>query len=476
MAAAADRPTIRNSRRRSDGLSARVFFRPEPQTRRASVMRRNMARNVTSLAFVAAGVAAVAASDVAEAQFIGEGRNVAVRERARPGYEADGVQMGAFVARPVTQLRGRYDDNIFAADRDAPDTGDPRSTETADFINDASFRTSIETIWPVHSIYGFGSFNYLAYADNEDENRLNAEVGAGGRYDITSRSAVGTRFSASRRHEGRQSSNSPVDSVDPIRFDVLSTSLNASQTFDQVRLRGSVDYRDFSYQDGRDIDGDVIEQGFRDRGEVYVTGRGEYAISPDSLLFFQVGGNDRSYDQTTNVLDRSSTGYDILTGAAFDITNLVRGEVGIGYFTQNFDDTLPGADDTLDGFDLSVDVDWFVTQLTTVTLGAARDVAESSLLGSSGYLATSARVSVDHEYLPNLLFSGAVDYVIDDYQGIDREDNRYGVALGATYLFNERYGFDFSVARSQQESTGDAAGGVADYDINSVEATFRMAL
>src|SRR4051812_45749542 len=43
-------------------------------------------------------------------------RNVSVRERGRPGYEAIGIHAGGFYMFPRLTADGQYNDNIFASE------------------------------------------------------------------------------------------------------------------------------------------------------------------------------------------------------------------------------------------------------------------------------------------------------------------------------------------------------------------------
>jgi len=119
-----------------------------------------------------------------------------------------------------------------------------------------------------------------------------------------------------------------------------------------------------------------------------------------------------------------------------------------------------------------MNVTWFPSELTNVTFRAARDVGESALVGSSGFVSTSMAVAVDHDLYWNVLLFGEVGYASDDYEGIDRVDDRFSISAGATYLIDEKYAVDVVVSRLSQESDGAQA--FRNFDVNKLGVKLRM--
>lgn len=74
-------------------------------------------------------------------------------------------------------------------------------------------------------------------------------------------------------------------------------------------------------------------------------------------------------------MTRDSDGYDVGVGAAFDFTNLIRGEAFVGYLEQEYDQV---GFQKVDGIDFGLNGEWYASELTTVTAGINRTVEESS--------------------------------------------------------------------------------------------------
>jgi hypothetical protein len=162
----------------------------------------------------------------------------------------------------------------------------------------------------------------------------------------------------------------------------------------------------------------------------------------------------------------------VLAGANFELAALVRGEIGVGYLTQEFDDS---AFDDVSGFGARAQVEWFPTQLTTVTLTGSRTVEDAAISRSSSYLSNNVNLQVDHELLRNLILSGTAGYGKDDYRGIDRTDERYNAGVSATYIMNRAVGVTLAYNHMNQDSSGaDSSLDVANYTVDRVALTLTL--
>jgi hypothetical protein len=80
-------------------------------------------------------------------------------------------------------------------------------------------------------------------------------------------------------------------------------------------------------------------------------------------------------------------------------------------------------------------------------------------VSSPGYLRSDVGVSVDHELFRNLLLNGRINYQNDDYEGIDRTDNRFDVGAGVRYLLNNNAYLGGSYTLTRRNSDGAFATG-----------------
>ena len=103
---------------------------------------------------------------------------------------------------------------------------------------------------------------------------------------------------------------------------------------------------------------------------------------------------------------------------------------------------------------MNAEVQWFPTQLTTVSVNAARRSSPQLDAQSPGAIDRSAGLSIDHELLRNVILGGRASYTQTDYALIDREDkqNRLGASVG--YRMNRHLRFDLGYDYIDQQSRG----------------------
>jgi hypothetical protein len=296
------------------------------------------------------------------------------------------------------------------------------------------------------------------------EDTENGAVGLNSRLDVTHDIGIGVGASYEHNSESRTSPNTPEAAVNPIEYDVGSVFIVGATQLTRVRLSARFDYQSYSYQDGRTASGATIYQQDRDYDVSIGTFRAEYAALPGTSVFANlVLNHQENLNLLPTDLSRTNSGYELTVGSNFDLSHLIRGEVFIGYLDQSFD---IGAYKEVSGVSLRGYVQWFPTQLLTVTLSGTRIPVDSAIPGIGAYLDSNVSGRFDYELLRNLLVSGTVTYENDDYTGLSRHDDRNFETLSATYLMNRRVGLSLTYAHQQNSSTGALAG--LDFDIHSL--------
>ncbi|WP_375547540.1 outer membrane beta-barrel protein [Oceanicaulis alexandrii] len=382
-------------------------------------------------------------------------KNVSVLQRPRPDYDAGGVQNGALLIYPELTLGLEFTDNVFGTS----------SNEESDTIAVITPAVSFNTTWSRHAVSGDASVTRREHFDFSDESVWNFTAGAGGQLDITREAnlVAGARYSSLT--EPRTSAGAAGQAAEPIEYDTWASYIGGERASGRLRALGRVDYSTFDYDDAPLFGGGIVDQDFRDRDELVLTGRGDYAMSPDTALFARLRYNDRAYDLSPPdvPLLRDSDGYTFDVGADFDIRGVARGVIGVGYTEQDYES--PALPD-IDGLSVEGLVEWFPTQLTTVSFNASRSVQDSAVAGSGGFFGTSVGVNVDHELRRNVIISAGVSLSEDDYSGIDRTDERLNVTAGVTYFVNRTAGIRASFSYQDQDSSG--AAGNQDFSKNVI--------
>lgn len=379
-------------------------------------------------------------------------RNISVRQRPRPDYTPLGIDLGAFTGQASIEIRPEYNDNVFAT-----------PVEQDDFILFVAPEFSVSSNWSRHRLSGYARGDFSRYNDFESENADQYAFGGDGILNVGRAGMVGLALDFNHRIMPRSAADAPTNAVSPVEYDQLAYGLLGSYEFNRLRVSGGLTFRDFDFDNAVDALGGVIFEDDRDRDDFNISARADFAISPATAIFVRTTLTERDYRLETPAaaVDRDSTGFDVVVGANFELSTLIRGEVGVGFVSNDYDSAaLPDQD----SFGARAELEWFPTQLTTVTLTAAQTLEETQLVGSPGYTSTNVAVQVDHELRRNIILTGYLGTGMDDYEGIDRDDDRTGGSLGVTWLLNRRVAVVGTASHFNVDSKGLDAG--REFDVN----------
>jgi hypothetical protein len=250
-------------------------------------------------------------------------------------------------------------------------------------------------------------------------------------------------------YEERTDGGAPVNAASPVPYTTYGVFGRGVYQDGRVRGSASVDYRNYQWDSVAAIGGGEISQSFRNEGVTTVAGRGEYAPTPDTGVFGEVAFVNSGYEAFTGQTDRNSNEYRVLAGADFDLTALVRGEIGGGYVDREYASAFYGS---ISGFAVRGQVEYFPTQLTTLTLNVSRSIQDAVIPNSGGYFSNLIGVKVDHELLRNLILNAAATYEYDDYNQVDRHDAITNFKVGFEYLLSRGVGINASYSYAQRDS------------------------
>lgn len=391
------------------------------------------------------------------------GRNESVTERPRPDYDPKGIRFGSLMVRPSLTAEAATDSNIFYQGVNEQD----------DVILALRPRLVAETDWSRHRLYAEIGADDLKYQDNDSEDRTDVYARGEGKLTVWRESFLVLGGRQERLTERRGAPDAPDAAAKPGRFEVRSAYLGGVHEFNRARVSLRVDRENLNYKDVPLLLGGVADQDQRDHTTTTLTGRLEYAISPDTAVVFQASGNERKYDlkPPRADFDRDSEGVSYLIGFNTDLSNLIRGELIAGYLMQNYADP---ALKTAEGLALEANIEYFATPITTLSLRGRRRVEETLTWLASSYVGTEAEFRIDHELRRNIVLGAGVGMVNRDFQGMTRDDDVMTADLGARILLNRRLELGARWRYERQDSSGPLAD--PDYDINrfGVSATVRF--
>lgn len=368
-------------------------------------------------------VVAFSSGGVAHAQGLDRGQGV--MDRVRPDYEAAGLRLGSFVAYPAAEILVGYDDNILAED----------GNENDDAVFTLAPSLFVESDWARHAISFGADSSSVLFPSESDEQHTDWSVVGNGRLDLLESS----NLTASMRFLNLTEDRGNIDAVQVVRkpteYDQFDVNGTFNHRFNRVSTSLGGSFTRLNFSDSPRIGGGTVDQDFRDRDIARGLAQLGYEVLPGHSAFVRVSINNRNYRKSPPAVPfkRDSFGYEIVTGWSAGISNLVDGEVYLGYLDQNYDS---GALRDVDGVSFGLDLNWYATELTTVRGKVSRSVADSTSPGAGGILISRVAIGIDHELMRNVLLNGDLSYESGRFRGTSREDDRVSAAMGVQYLLN----------------------------------------
>jgi hypothetical protein len=357
-------------------------------------------------------------------------RNISVTQRPRPGYDPLPIHAGGFDVLPQLTAGVAENDNIYAA---------PSGGKTSDTIFTATPELDVNSNWSRNAVQAFVRVPVDAYVSHSTEDTTDYAVGGSGRLDAGHGQISGGGDTGEYTEARTAVGVSPV-SIRPIRYGLTDGFIDAQEEFNRLRVTGRVDIANYKYNNGTAPGGGLVFEEYRDRTDYTYTGKGEYAVSPDTSIYVDADYNQHRYRLTSAPL--------------VSINENSQGEqVNIGALAK---------------------VEWFPSDLTTVTLVGSRQLEDAAITASPVYVAGIASLNVDHELLRNLILTGKAGYEDDTFKGVQRDDHRTTAYVGAKYLVNRVVGITLGYTYLDQRSMGAAQGTSYTNNIVSLSTSLKF--
>jgi hypothetical protein len=366
------------------------------------------------------------------------GRFTSVTDRSQPEFDPEPVRAGSFEISSSLGLAAQYNSNVFAASKDSDNT-------TADTILIVNPQIEAQSTWSSHSLSAGVNLERRQYNKYDTENVEVYDTFVDGRLDVLRSFQLNGGVFAGHDAEQRYEAGSE-GVTDPIEYDRVGATAGALYQRDRIQLQAGVGTTEYDYD---------YTASFRDMTENFVSARGSYAISPDIAVFVQGRVAELDYVDPGTVQNpsRDGTRSSAQIGASFELQAPFRGEVAVGQFNEEKD-----ASAGTDGLSVNGFVEWFPTQLTTVTFRANRGVYDSGVAESPSSTNATVGVRIDHELRRNILLFADFRTGTDTYDGIDREDSFNDFAAGVGYKLNKHAlvegGYNFHTQSSSGAQQG----------------------
>ena len=398
----------------------------------------------TTVAAIVAAIGVLPLAAHAQDSNFARDRNSPVASRIPAGYEPLGLRFGSFNVAPTLSIGLEKNDNIYYEAID----------KTGDLISQIAPGVAISSDWGRHQITATLSADYADYEKHTSQNTLAWDAGLAGRLDIHGANYLfgGLGFSTNYEPSFSPDVLSFGQPVKPIKFNATQANGGFVVEGNRLKFTGTGSYANYDYFDTTTLSGENVPEKARDYDSFIVSGRADYAVSPDTAIYAVLNDNTRNY-RAASAKAQGSHGNDFAVGLDFDLTNLVTGSFQVGYLDQKYKNPLYKA---IKAPAFKAGIQYFPTDMTTVHFTANRTVNETPQVNASGYLSSDYSIGVDHELLRNLVLMANYEFINDKYHGfdVDRHDNRSALNFGARYLLSRNLTINAGYTYSDLKSHG----------------------
>ncbi|NGM24205.1 outer membrane beta-barrel protein [Roseomonas stagni] len=359
--------------------------------------------------------------------------------RVAPAYIAPGVRVGNFIINPFVEAEGRYNSNIFA-----------QPAARSDFITRVTAAGAARSDLPVHAVNASARIDSYTYSRYSSEDRVDGEVTANGRLDISRDAWIYGGAAYFSTHEDR---GSPDDrrGREPTRASGYVAESGSVARFGAISLGADIQATRREFDDVSTSTGTPIRNSLRDRWEFVGAARAAYEFFPGYAAVARVEGNIRNYDSSVDTLgfNRDSRGFRTEAGIGVDLTQLIRADFLVGYLQQDYEDNrLRDAS----GFSTRGVLNWTPSRLTVVAASLDRTVVET-VTNASSVVRTAGSVVVRHELARNTVLTGSAYAAYDEFSGLPREDTTVGTLARITYALTPNLYVTSSAGYRRRTST-----------------------
>ncbi|MFN3213531.1 MAG: outer membrane beta-barrel protein [Henriciella sp.] len=403
-------------------------------------MKKNLLK-ISSLGALCVAIGAGSAVAQEDEDFFIRNKYEAVTDRSQPEFDPLPIRTDGFEITPEVSFTAGATSNLFATGND----------EVDDYFLGIRPSIDVRSTWSRHALGLRGRIDHIEYGDTSSESRTNLNLGGDGRLDVSREVNLFGAFQADDLTEPRSNIASVENASEPVEYTRVGGEAGIQYEAGRLRIRGAAGLETFDYDDVALNDGLIQDQDFRDRDVTSLVVRTSYAVERDWAVFAEVDHSESDYDGPNifTALNRDFSNTSLRVGTDFELRNLIRGDIGIGAFQSEYDD--PTVDD-VSGLSVDGGLQWFASQLTTLSFGAGRGVIDPGLSQSNAAVRTNVSARADHELRRNVIVSGEARFTNFDFENVDRNDDRWNLRAAATWKVNPNLWVDGSYELTDQSS------------------------
>lgn len=366
--------------------------------------------------------------------FAGNVEQQPVYNRVHSGFEIPGTRIGDLLIHPSAKLLETFNDNIYAT----------QNNKRSDFITRIAPGITAQTLNKDRGLKADLNTDHGLYRDNTRENYTDIHMSIIPYLQITHASRLEGKLAFEREHDARtaEAATNNIGAEEPVQWNRSVGRLGWQYKPGRIAFSPFAQYSQNRYENVAAMNGGAtFINNDRDRNETEAGFELSCDLTDQNTVYFKTTGFSKDYirndfDQATftpTAISRDSTGHDTRVGSIFQLTPLIHLDANAGYYHQNFDANAFHDVSTMVG---KLNASWQVTALTTVDLGAKRDVFETNQMDASSFIQNAVTAKITHELRRNILVGIEATTGTNHYQGSSRKDDFWGAGPVVTYKMN----------------------------------------
>ncbi len=280
------------------------------------------------------------------------------------------------------------------------------------------------------------------------QDRTDATVTVGGRIDIGE-----DKLTLAAAHLAQHEDRGTLDTIAsdrPIAFRIDDLRASYLTEGGPWRIEPSIQATNWAF-DSTTIFGAPASQAYRDRVVIQGGVRADYEFAPLRRAVVVARAVDQTFTHTPAAqASPDSTAYQMLMGLDYDDGSVWHWRVLVGGEARRFTSKQYRPQNTLIA---EAGVGWSPSRMTTVNATISRETGDAEQQGVSGLVYTTARLTIDHEYLRDLLFRASLG--LQDaafFQGGHQSGTT--ASVGVTWVMNRSARISFTYDQTDLHGSG----------------------
>jgi hypothetical protein len=365
---------------------------------------------------------------------------VTVETRLHPELMPLGVREESFVFLPQLDVGTGYSGNA-----------QPGSRRRGSWEVLTAPSLTVASDWARDAIGAAFSVHDTRYLDAPVQNRTDTAASLGGRIDIG-----GDTLTLAAAHISQHEDRSQLDAIAsdrPIAFQIDDLRASYLRTAGRWSIEPALQVTNFTY-DGTTVGGQPAAQSYRDRIMVQGAMTLRYEFAPLRNLVVVVRALGQDYMRTPfGQPSPDSVGYQMLAGIDYDDNSVWRWRLLAGGEVRHFASASYPQQNALIA---EAGVGWAPSGMTTVNATISRETEDAAQEGVSGLIYSAARITIDHEYLRDLLFKASVGLQRAEFFQGGRQTGT-DAAIGLTWVINRSARLSFTYDQTDLHGSHTAA-------------------